>query len=83
MPHQMQFMARDPNPAGPRFGTTSAEAAAVAKCMRIYPVLFLHTQLTIWHLSALEASMAEVEQDAELAAERSKKRTQQKLFPRT
>ncbi|KAG8774802.1 hypothetical protein FRC12_001819 [Ceratobasidium sp. 428] len=62
LPHQMQFMVRDPNPAGPKFGTTSAEAAAVAK--------------------SLEASMAEVEQDAEAAAERSKKRAQQKLFPR-
>ncbi|QRW12707.1 PTCB-BRCT domain protein [Ceratobasidium sp. AG-Ba] len=62
LPHQMQDMARDPNPNGPKFGTVSAEAAAVAK--------------------SLEASMAEVEREAEAAAERSKKRAQQKLFPR-
>ncbi|CAE6380384.1 unnamed protein product [Rhizoctonia solani] len=62
LPHQMQFMARDPNPSGPKFGTMSAEASAVSK--------------------SLEASAAEVMQDAELAAERGKQRTQQKLFPR-
>ncbi|EUC62480.1 PTCB-BRCT domain protein [Rhizoctonia solani AG-3 Rhs1AP] len=62
LPHQMQFMARDPNPSGPKFGTRSAEANAVSK--------------------SLEASAVEVMQDAELAAERGKQRTQQKLFPR-
>lgn len=62
LPHQMQFMARDPNPNGPKFGSMSAEAAAVSK--------------------SLEASAAEVAQDAELAAERARQRTQQKLFPR-
>ncbi|KAG9127708.1 hypothetical protein FRC07_010631 [Ceratobasidium sp. 392] len=81
LPHQMQFMARDPNPTGPKFGTTSAEAAAVAKCMYLLVVITLH-KVTYLVFSALEASMAEVEQDAEAAAERSKKRTQQKLFPR-
>ncbi|KAG8687942.1 hypothetical protein FRC11_006342, partial [Ceratobasidium sp. 423] len=62
LPHQMQFMARDPNPSGPKFGSMSAEASAVSK--------------------SLEASAAEVMQDAELAAERGKQRMQQKLFPR-
>ncbi|CAE6417949.1 unnamed protein product [Rhizoctonia solani] len=62
LPHQMQFMARDPNPSGPKFGSMSAEASAVSK--------------------SLEASAAEVMQDAELAAERGKQRVQQKLFPR-
>ncbi|KAG8746026.1 hypothetical protein FRC10_006365 [Ceratobasidium sp. 414] len=59
LPHRMQFMVRDPNPTGAKFGTTSAEAAAVARC-----------------------TLAEVEQDAEVATERSKKRAQQKLFPK-
>ncbi|KAJ1306126.1 hypothetical protein OPQ81_010837 [Rhizoctonia solani] len=62
LPHQMQFMARDPNPSGPKFGSMSSEASAVSK--------------------TLEASAAEVMQDAELAAERGKQRLQQKLFPR-
>ncbi|CAE6500454.1 unnamed protein product [Rhizoctonia solani] len=62
LPHQMQFMARDPNPTGSKFGSMSAEASAVSK--------------------SLEATAAEVMQDAELAAERGKQRIQQKLFPR-
>ncbi|CEL52700.1 structural constituent of cell wall [Rhizoctonia solani AG-1 IB] len=33
LPHQMQFMARDPNPSGPKFGSMSAEASAVSKSL--------------------------------------------------
>ncbi|CAE6448123.1 unnamed protein product [Rhizoctonia solani] len=33
LPHQMKFMARDPNPSGPKFGSMSAEASAVSKSL--------------------------------------------------
>ncbi|KAF8706781.1 hypothetical protein RHS03_04619, partial [Rhizoctonia solani] len=61
LPHQMQFMARDPNPSGPRFGSMSAEASAISR--------------------SLEASAAEVVQDAELAAERGRQRSHQRSNP--
>ncbi|KAF8756439.1 BRCA1 C Terminus (BRCT) domain [Rhizoctonia solani] len=61
LPHQMQFMARDPNPSGPRFGSMSVEASAISR--------------------SLEASAAEVMQDAELAAERGRQRSHQRSNP--
>lgn len=76
----MQSMARDPNPTGSKFGSMSAEATAVSKCM-LNIFYYFNAPLTFIHV-ALEASAAEVLQDAELAAERSKQRMQQKLFPR-